>query len=301
MNLNLAYLIQAHKNYEQIIKLVDILVDENTDIFMHIDKKNSQLFKELELRYADNNLVHIFNDIDVNWSGFSQVETTLRLMNEVKKSRKKFDYISLISGQDFPIKSKRDIKNYLLINKGKEFIEYEDIGRHFWRLKCYNFFRENKYNRKLALRILDNIIRRPQIFFIKRNNLNGKNLYFGSQWFTITFECMLYILEYLEENPGYIKEFKWTACPDEHFFQILILNSKFKDNVINNNLRYIIFLQGKNSPETITINDMKKLIESDKLFARKFDISIDQTIINKLIQMHKNNKLNSDDETYRKR
>ncbi|WP_075983029.1 beta-1,6-N-acetylglucosaminyltransferase [Bacillus massilinigeriensis] len=283
--MNLAYIIQAHNGKKQLVELIDTLLDETTDVYLHIDKKSSLLYLELEEIYQYNSKVYLLGEREsVNWSGFSQVLATLKLMNAVKESNKNYDYVSLISGQDFPIKTKQYIKSFLLENKGKEFIEYRDIAQHYWRLKCYNFFRENRNNRKLYMRIIDNLIRYPQKLFIRRNNFINLDLYFGSQWFTITYNCMLYILEFLKENPDYMKQFSFTSCPDEHFFQILIMNSKFKDKVINNNLRYIDWSSGKNSPEVLTSKDYESLKRSDKLFARKFDINLDINIIEKIIE-----------------
>ena len=50
----------------------------------------------------------------------------------------------------------------------------------------------------------------------------------GQQWFSITNYCVKYILS----NKNLIREmFKYSACPDEHFIQTLIYNSKFKNNI----------------------------------------------------------------------
>ena len=210
------------------------------------------------------------------------VKATLILLNMVRDSNKKYDYISFISGQDYPIKSKEFIRTFLKKNAGKEFVEFEDISNYFWRLKCYNFFRENKNNRKLFMRVLDNTIRYPQKLLVRRNNFNNMKLYYGSTWFTITYSCVLYILKYIEDNPEYEKQFKYSSCSDEHFFQMIIMNSHYKDSVVNNNLRYTDWSNGGNSPKTLTIKDYDKLKNSDKLYARKFNSDIDKDIIEML-------------------
>jgi len=281
--MNLAYIIQAHTGEDQLVSLIKELSDLDTDIFLHIDKKNDQMYVNLLKRYSNTSNVYFEeNRSSVNWSGFSMVEATLKLMNMIRSNGKKYDYISFISGQDYPIKSNEDIKKYLIHNKGKEFIEFRDIDQHFWRLKCYNFFRENKNNRKFYMRVLDSVIRYPQKALVRRGNFKNMKLYYGATWFTITNECMLYILKYLEDNPGFKKQFNYTSCSDEHFFQMIIMNSHFKDNVINDNLRYIDWSRGNNSPKTLTINDYDKIVNNDKLFARKFDFEIDKDIIVKL-------------------
>jgi hypothetical protein len=278
--MRLAYLIQAHKNFEQLNLLLDKLQDENNDFFIHIDKTSDKLFAKLNNKFNDfKNIYIIKNRINVNWSGFSQVKATLKMMKKVKNNKKEYDYINFISGQDYPIKTNKEIKEFLTKNKGKQFLEYSPIGNYYWRLKSYNFFREHPSNRKIYFKILDNLIRLLQKFLIKRNNLKNYKLYKGSQWFTITYDCVKYIINFINKNPQYLEDFKYTACPDEHFFQIIIMNSYFKENVINNNFRYIKWSNNKNSPCILTDEDYTDLKESKSLFARKFDININHKIL----------------------
>ena len=116
---------------------------------------------------------------------------------------------------------------------------------------------------------------------IKRNNLKHLTLYKGSQWFTITFNAIQYILDYIEKNPDYSSSFKYTSCADESFIQIILLNSKFKDNLVNNNLVYMDWEHStKGSPKVLTIEDYKNFKDSDNLFARKFDLSVDSQVLN---------------------
>ena len=284
--MRLAYIISVHKGIEQIKLLIDQLNEDFTDIYIHVDKNAEDLYSQLGHYYSKmDNIILIKNRVHVNWSGFSQVEATLNLLESVRRTNKIYDYISYISGQCYPLKSNQFIKEYLEQNKGKEFIECNKLNDcDLFRLKCYNFFRESKYIRKLWMRTLDNISRRLQKPFIRRNNLRNFNLYHGSSWWTITYECALFILDYLKKNPGYINEFKYTLCPDEHFFQILIMNSSYSQNVENDNLRYINWKKPANSPDIIISADLFKLIDSPKLYARKFDIDVDNNVLNKLRQ-----------------
>lgn len=283
LKIKIAYIILAHKGYEQLNMLINQIADNECDVYIHIDKKNEELYNLLKKKYFRNNNINIIEKrVIVNWSGFSQVEAVLNLLNKVKEKNKSYDYISLISGSCFPIKNNEYIRRFLTENKGYEFIQYRDITydkADLYRLKCYNFFRENKNIRKLYMRIIDNIIRRVQKPFVKRNNFKGMRLYHGSQWFTITYNCMEYILEYVKRNPWFIEDFKYTLVPDEHFFQMIIMNSKYKYKVKNDNLRYIDWSLGGNSPKNLTLEDLDSINRSTKLIARKFDINIDKKIV----------------------
>jgi len=69
---------------------------------------------------------------------------------------------------------------------------------------------------------------------------------------------------------------KYTFCPEELYFQTVIMNSKYAKNVSNNNLRYIDWNPSRvgkdsTSPAILDLNDLEKIKNSNMLFARKFD------------------------------
>ena len=42
-----AFLIVAHKNFDQLVKLVEYIADEEHHVYLHIDKKSENLFHQL--------------------------------------------------------------------------------------------------------------------------------------------------------------------------------------------------------------------------------------------------------------
>jgi hypothetical protein len=87
-----------------------------------------------------------------------------------------------------------------------------------------------------------------------------------------------YILDFLKENPDYMKLFSTVLCSDEHFFQTILLNSPLKTQIINDNLRYINW-DNPSYPSILSINNINDVLESQCLFARKFDSEIDNKIL----------------------
>jgi hypothetical protein len=75
---------------------------------------------------------------------------------------------------------------------------------------------------------------------------------------------------------------RWTCCPEENFFQTLIMNSRFRDWVIADNKREIVWP----GPKTFTMADYAYLKASPKFFARKFDMDVDRSILARLASMH---------------
>ena len=69
--------------------------------------------------------------------------------------------------------------------------------------------------------------------------------------------------------------------PDESIIQTLYMNSSYKD-CHSDKLTYVDWTNELNHPNTFTINDFSKLINSNFFMARKFDENIDNDIIEKL-------------------
>lgn len=277
-----AFIIVAHKNFNQIKLLIDSL--KFGDVYLHVDIKNESLYNLVEEYYRKSNNVFIIKDrMNINWSGLSQVLTTLKIMKIIGKKNKKYDYIHLISGQDMLVVNKEGLDDFLL-SYGKDciFMDYKDIGMYRWRVKRFSFFRENPNNRKIMYKMADRFLRLLQLFLPERKNLKGYNLFMGSSWFSITNEC----LEYINNNAGnLLSDFNKTSSPDEHFFQILILNSELKHKVINNNGRYVRFKKYHSSPDILTKEDYSVITNGNYIFARKFDIEVDEEIIYKLLKL----------------
>lgn len=276
-----AFIISAHTNFLQIKTLIESL--SFGDVYLHIDYKSEELFKKIKIEFQNLNYVTVIeNRVSVNWSGFSQVEATLNLLKEVQSTHKYYDYIHFISGQDLLLMKENELDQYLLSNGlDKQYIEVEDVGKLWWRLKCYSFFRENPKNRTLLFRLLDNFIRLVQLPFIRRSNFKEYDIYKGASWFSITMDCMNYILT--NSNCDFNKRFLYTACPDEHYFQILIMNSNFRNQTLKYNSRYVVFDGLNASPRVLTMKEYDQFMNGEYMFARKFDLQIDENIIKKVL------------------
>ncbi len=271
-----AYLIIAHNEFGLLKKLINLLDCNSNGIYIHIDKKNENFnFAEFEKITKKANLVFVPR-VEVSWSGFSQVQSELSLIKEAVK--KEYDYYHLISGSDLPLKSNEFIDDFFEKNRGKEFILFEEIEPYIYkRVRYYHFLREFlfKYKKGQFLRFLNEVSIIPQILLgINRIKRNGLEIKKGSQWFSITHSLAKFICE----NEKYIyKNFKYTSCADEMFLQTLVHNSKFKNSVVNDNCRHIDWTRGR--PYIFRKEDYQSLINSDKLWARKFSEKIDKEIV----------------------
>ena len=107
---------------------------------------------------------------------------------------------------------------------------------------------------------------------------------YGSQWWSLSLRHIKKLLSVLSEYPYIVKYYRHTLIPDEIFFQTIMCHVCSENEIINDNLRYIKWLDSGSHPKTLTVADLNDIKESDKLFARKFDMEVDREIIDKLEQ-----------------
>lgn len=291
-----AFILQVHKNPNQINTFIKQIIDNKyADIYIHIDQK---YYSDISNRIIKGDNIFILkNSIKVSWGDISQVDATLLLLQEVYKSGVDYDFICYRSGQDLIVRN--NFKNFLQANLDKVFMSYREINikdsvASFQRLNWFKSMRKQhstyhpfKIGRRLLIDLYGlGINLRPN-----KNSLpNNYSLYHGSSWFTIPMLVLNYIIEFLEENPWYYKAFENALCPDEWFFQTLILNSNYKNFVENDNLIYIEWgttLENRNSPINLSEEHIANIESSTCFFARKFDESFNNKVIDHFVNNYK--------------
>lgn len=281
--MKVAFLMLCHKNPKQINLLLKALKHPQIDVFIHVDSKNENIREDIE-KSDGVYLLPKKDCVDVQWAQFSEVKATLNLLN-VAISKGGYSHYFLISGQDFPLKSIGKIVRFLNERKDENFIDCALIKRFKKRNDIY--FPRMVIGRRIWQKILKGILVYStggwnQTFsIIKRLKPANVQYYFGSQWWCLNDAMVKWIYNFLENYPEYIKLFKHSLCPDECFFQTLVMNSPFA-NTTKPYLHYIKWEKGKSSPKTLTTIDYEELKKAEKLIARKFDINVDAEIIERL-------------------
>jgi len=305
---HLAYLITAHHQPEHLLRLIDRLDCDGTTFFIHIDRKSdASPFEDLLANRT--NVRFVTDRVEANWMGFSLVEVSLKLLALAVKEG--FDYCLQLSGSDYPIKT-NDYLFSFYERTNKEFITFWDLhDRPSWLHKVsYYYFidaipirdwsngREKVYWRRLFW----GRFFKYQKFMPKRRFLKNMVPYGGSDWWSFSHECASYILDFVHQNPEYLRFYKHTHAPCEMFFQTIILNSNLAPRVENYekyqkwsadrqaekpqtdgpmipegtfNYRYVDWSGAKSGereiPAVLDERDWQSLRDSECHFARKFD------------------------------
>lgn len=281
--MRIAHIIMAHKNPNQLVRLIKSLEHPNFDFYIHVDKKtNMDDFKIVnELRFVN----FIQQRINCNWGGNSLLLGILSSLNEVLTSDKKYDFINLLSAQDYPLCSAVTINNFFEKNLNTSFISYETAKNSDWwkeavlRYEKYHltdFTFKGKY-------VVENIL---NTILPKRKFPLQTKLYGGSKatWWTISGDCAKYVSSIFNANKKLSRFLKFAWCTDEFAITTLIMNSPFKTNSVNQNMRYIDWSEGGVNPKLLGIKDLEKIKSSGMLFGRKFDTEFDSIILDKIDQ-----------------
>lgn len=297
------YLIQAHQYPGQLKRLIKRINSENVLFYIHIDLKSDiEPFKDV---ISGENIVFIKDRVDCIWGDFSQVQATLNLCEEVLNQGFDLDTrITLLSGQDYPIKSKDYISEFFNDNKGIDFINIEKIDKsrihHLRNLKAFkinhsskrlDFTLISKYHYKHILKSLfyKKISFKDLKLLFKKKYIPLNMLpYRGAQWWSFNYTTLEAILNFYQKNKDVLNVFySQTFCPDENFFHTILMHLKNEDNSIeiNASITYDNWIRkGVDLPVTFQLSDFDELDNppNNKLFARKFDSNFDSLIMDEL-------------------
>lgn len=279
--MRIAYIIHAYKLPVQLAKLVTSLASPDTYFFVHIDKKiDIEPFKEAFAEAKLKNVIWVEREYS-NWGTVNCVKAILNALSIALKQDASIEYFYCLSGQDYPIKPRKNIENFFEKNKAMCFVRYFPLPNPGWKgggAHRYNRFHfiisKNRYIRRLM-----NIIN----FFLPRRKIPYNLKPFGGEFYLgLNRKSTEYIIQFIEIHPLYLPFFKYSYIPEEIFFQTILLNGpkEIYANINNRILTYVDWNKPKGPyPANLNASDLSKLAEVDYLFGRKFDTNIDSNIL----------------------
>lgn len=283
----------SHGNFKILKCLLELIDDFRNDIFIHIDAKVQKFNFSLYESYCKvSRIFFIKNRVDVKWGGYEQVQVELNLFEEAT-SKRQYSYYHLISGVDLPLKTQNEIHDFF-IAENKEFLFYRDVYSKWDYQRLSRYHLPRSWNSKFVSYF--NIIQdRLEINRFRKYGLQFRR---GYNWCSLTDDAVRYILG----KKGLIKRFcHASVCADECYKQIILFNSQFRDRLFINDsgessdLRAVDWVRRNgDSPHIYTSEDYEILIQSEKMFARKFDEKIDIDIVNRIVS-HVKEKKNCED------
>ena len=117
------------------------------------------------------------------------------------------DYVILLSGQDYPLKTPEAIAAFLTQHRGTEFLDARQLPDYTWN--CHG--------------ALDRFGGQPLP--------SGMEPFGGEAWWALSGECATYVKGVANGDRDLIRLFDGVGIPTEHFFQTIVANSPFRDRI----------------------------------------------------------------------
>lgn len=310
--MKICYLILAHKNPEQVLRLVSRLVTSESYFFIHIDKSVS----DTSFKYALKGINQVYflecdSRSDGVWGGFGIVQASINLMTYAL-SQVPNGYIILLSGQDYPLRSGQRIQSFFEQSSLDAYVFAESIPTSFWNkggLDRLNLYRlnlsadrfdfvmlpsilEKSFYSKRVLQKVYAVLKRGKKtdliqIFKKRSHPKQIVPYGGEHWWSISSKMAKLVLQFIKDNSKFQEYHKYTLSSDEIFIQTIINHLAKLDKTLKiaPSLTYTNWTRKNTTlPVTFEHSDFEELQKASKthLFTRKFDIDRDTKILDRI-------------------
>jgi Core-2/I-Branching enzyme len=313
--MRIAFLVLNHRRPEQLVRLVDTLRSQLPDspVVVHHDVFHGELPGEPFEQFGN---VHLLSRGQrMFWGDYSLVEACCWSLTWMQQHLE-FDWVVLLSAQDYPIKPLAGLAGDLAANGADAMFSAVPLGRlrALERLQTrqrYHFqYRPARVGRsKPPARGARKILRRGARSIIAALNMaqplfkiyrlpdgmpyrfgwRARNTPFdganpcwkGSQWFAMSRRALDYVLTYLAEHPEYVDHYRRTMVPDESMLATIVFNAR-QLRVTNRDVTYTRWEANSQHPDIFRTADLPDLLAVPQYFARKFDMDTDSRILDEL-------------------
>ena len=279
------FLIQAHKDIGQLNALVEQLRDDDFRVYVNLDRKC-----DLDPAQVHPAARLVTQRVDVHWGTFSQVQAVLHSLDQILDEVPGFDKLLFLSAQDFPLLSNAALKDALAALRGRELLDTVAIGAApgQWAADYrYQYFYPERTTRtqRIACALANRLLRAGGL---KRRLPGGLQPFGGSSWWALSRDCVRMLRDRVAAEPGLVRFFRRAACPDEMFFQTLVMNSPFRDRVLGRNFRYVQWPEnGSRNPKVLDEGDFARIAASRAHFCRKLDSRASAGLMPRLLALHR--------------
>ena len=303
--MKIAYLILAHDDPKQLLKLINRLsLQDDWRIYIHLDQKSDiRKFKNIQ---SHPNVIMTTTRHLIFWGGWSMVNAMKELINATDDS---FDRYIFMSGLDYPIQSNEEIDQFFEAHSNEEFIKTVQLSgnkiKYFSNRTSYPWMFDNINSlKKIINHIFAKLPFPLQSSYLKFNG-NKYIIYGGTNFIAFTKEMFQYFSQQI--NGGQLglaldKRLKKTFAPDEIYFNTLAHYSNLDHKLVAKgklntpglvNVRNLHFFKYDDKYIKIWDNsdsdlkEIKKAKSNGNLFIRK----VRSNISNELIDMFDENSL----------
>jgi len=273
----IACIISAYHLPRQLARLVARLQAPRRTFYVHIDlKAPAPVYDEMVAGLTGHDDVHVLPRHVCHWGGFGHVRATLEGLARIADSGTPYDYVVLLTGQDYPIEPNAAIDDWFTRHAGRSFMNHRALPVAAFPDGGYGRLRRRHVVYRGHVRALPSWPFLPAAW--TRRVPYGLHPYFGSGYWCLHRAAVEYVVEFLRSHPRYVRFFEHAYVPDEMFFQTILLNSPLATSIVDDDLRYIKWP----GPMVLTSANLEEMRASPDLFARKFDERVDAAVLDRI-------------------
>jgi hypothetical protein len=207
----------------------------------------------------------------VHWAHFSQIDVTLRGLEAIEQSGLDPDHTVLITGQHYPIKPRSEIARRLR-DPTVSFMKYSPLPNYQWWPADGGL---DRFQHVHLWTPRGRIYALP----IRRRLPNRYQPFGGSAYWSLGRTHRRYVLDAVRRDGELIRCFRHSRAGDEVFFQTILMSSSAGDSVVNDSLVFAKWKEPATRPTILTSEDFGAIAVSEALFARKFDYTVDERVL----------------------
>ncbi len=286
--MKLACIVLAHERPGQLALLLSALRHPRARAYLHVDRRSPLDGFAAALTEAGLDDVALLPRHAATWGSPQLVDAALEGL--ARGLAEGCGYFVLISGQDFPLRPVEEILELAEAAGSRSYLDHFPLPDPRWRFEGRDrtdFYTYTLRGRRETCvprgedtsflnrrgRLLNELLRARSALRPARRFPAYARPYGGSQWWNLSRAAAERVLGFLAEHPGYRRYHEHTLCPDELFFQSILAGTEFADEheVVDDSLRFMRWPAGGSHPRALGAGDLPAMLESEALFARKFD------------------------------
>jgi hypothetical protein len=295
------YHVESHTLPDQLERLVRRLLDADPDTFVVVDhdsRSNDDLGALATLPRVQ------LNRSPGGYADFSHVRRYLKTLDWLERSGIDYDWITNLSGQDYPIRDLRAAQSEWAAGGVDGYLEWfpafdpaspwgSRLGRSrytfsYRRLRALSPRARSAIRPAMAINYLQPWFRLNVATGLavgrRRSSPFDADLvcYGGSLFCTLSRAAAEYVLNNSRQNPGLVSYYERCLSPAESYLQTVLINSG-QFSFASGCRRYFDFSHTRNNhPKTLSTEDLPALLESNADFGRKFDGRLDSDVLDQL-------------------
>ena len=277
--MRLAYLIIAHHLPEQLAQMLYSIQHPDNIYLVIPDSKgltgHEPALQALTRRHSN---VIMARPRDVRWASWSLMQAKLDGIAQLLARPEPWDMLVCLSGQDFPLKSQQQIREFLIPHRERNFVPMVDP------VKTWG----DPYARVQRIRLEPPFMKHgwnvPRVRRDRWKRHLGHSRYVGGRPYMVLNRAFCQHLMKSPQLPQWVSALRYGYRPEEVLIHSFISNSPFAESVINEMLHEEDWSGGGSHPRVFTMADQAQLMQSERLFARKFDHRVDDGVLQMLQQ-----------------